>query len=389
MKKNIFLILIIAVIFTSCRNISKKNNDIEVIEIPKIDSFLEKPNLESVIDTTFAIQLDTNDKAILGDITKVEIKDKKVFVFDLFSQILLEFNLKGEFIREIGVKGRGPEEYKSMDAFILDGDKIIINDSVGRKIIEYNIENGEFIRTIPIELYTLEFYGFNSNTYIANIHNYHQADGKKDYSIAFVDKTNMKITKKLKSINKIARLVTTYSISGDKNTDFYFHQPYSHFIYKISETQEIEKAYKIDFKDRSIPEKTLQENAKKEDSRKLAAEINRKKFAFVMYVHVKDNNVILPVNKGEKNYNFLYSLNTKKAYLINNNNSIDNELDKLFLSYGSIVGSNGDFIISHIDPGEFFSENKKENIINSTKFTKKISRNDNPILILTKFRKDI
>jgi len=384
-KYSKFTFIVFIVLFVSCNKESKKEN-LEIINIPKIKGFAEEKYKTSIIDTTHIIQLETNEKSLITSISKVVISDKSVYVYDGTIQRLLEFDLEGSFIRKIGSKGKGPGEYQSMSAFELSESKIIIHNIAERKNIEYNIKDGKFIKSTPIDLRSLELHNFNSNSYIANTHNIIQKGGKKEYSIAFIDKASMKVKPALKSSDKIGRLFDSNSISGRENNEFYYHRPYTYSIFEISKNQKIKEAYKINFGDRSIPNK-MYKNSEKIDVEEFDNEIIRKEFVHLSNVYINNGKILLSTVKGNKTDIILHSLDTKKTYSLKN--SLDSKLDKLVLinTQNRFIGSKDDFIISYVDPVRVFSE-KKEGIFNN-KYLRKIDKNDNPILTLTKFKKDI
>lgn len=66
------------------------------------------------------VPLQTNDKSLIGRITKVIATDEYYFVFDRKNQKLLQFSKSGKFYRQIGQRGKGPGEYYAFLDFDID-----------------------------------------------------------------------------------------------------------------------------------------------------------------------------------------------------------------------------------------------------------------------------
>lgn len=156
MKKSLFtsiqLILVFIVMF-SC-----DNKTLEQKEIPVTDE-IKEINIDEIANNIKEIPLEFSETTMIGTISKVEFTDDFIFVHDFTNARILKFDFDGQFIKQIGVKGEGPGEYKNLSSFAIDENSQSVFVSSSNKIIKYNFE-GVFIK----EISGLDF--INSITYL-------------------------------------------------------------------------------------------------------------------------------------------------------------------------------------------------------------------------------
>ena len=90
------------------------------------------------------VQLETTDIALLADIKKIVI-DKYIYILTING--VFKFDFDGTFIKKIGKKGRGPQEFLSCHDFDVINEVVGIFDILLHKVFQYNSE-GKFIGTI-------------------------------------------------------------------------------------------------------------------------------------------------------------------------------------------------------------------------------------------------
>lgn len=140
-------IFILAILLTvSC---STKKNDKQPIE--KIDLTFglkndEKVNLSTITDDIECVKLETNDKCLVGNISRSMLKDSLIILKDDLERLFI-FNKKGKCLLKLNKKGQGPQEYLYISSFdvSLKNKLIYIYDGLSQKIIIYDF-NGEFKR---------------------------------------------------------------------------------------------------------------------------------------------------------------------------------------------------------------------------------------------------
>jgi hypothetical protein len=91
------------------------------IDIKKNINNIKAINLSSIGRELSYIPLETTPECLIQSIYKVLFSDKFIFI-NGFTK-LLQFERNGKFIRQIGSRGRGPEEYSSVGDFCIDEQK--------------------------------------------------------------------------------------------------------------------------------------------------------------------------------------------------------------------------------------------------------------------------
>ena len=96
------------------------------------------------------ISLELTDESLIGIINRIIFKDDQLIIFEGKTDKVMLFDLQGKYIRQIGSKGQGPDEYSQIiDIAYDDIERIVFIVSTSRKILCYNIE-GLLIKECPI-----------------------------------------------------------------------------------------------------------------------------------------------------------------------------------------------------------------------------------------------
>ena len=111
-------------------------------------------SLAELIEQYEIVPLETNQEALISEPTKIRIVNGRIFVFDELAERVLTFNSSGQFITVIGKKGKGPEEYGSLQDFEVDTDRdrLIFLDISQLAILEYDFD-GNFLRKVSLDSY--------------------------------------------------------------------------------------------------------------------------------------------------------------------------------------------------------------------------------------------
>ncbi|WP_291530715.1 6-bladed beta-propeller [Bacteroides sp. UBA939] len=107
----------------------------------------------NLFDSVTLIRLD-GDQAIIGRIDKMDLYEDKLIVLDeRHAKGVFVFDKGGNLIRKIGGVGFSPEEYTTCTDFTIDNQTgvVYIYDQIGKKICLYDIDSGNYLRTIKLE----------------------------------------------------------------------------------------------------------------------------------------------------------------------------------------------------------------------------------------------
>jgi hypothetical protein len=141
-----FIFIFALLLTVSCSNKKNDNDSIEKIGLTFGMKNDEKVNLSTITDNIECVKLETNDKCLVGNITRSMLKDSLIFLKDNFERLFI-FDKKGKCILKLNRIGQGPQEYLAISIFdvSLKNRLIYIYDGLSQKIIIYDF-NGEFKR---------------------------------------------------------------------------------------------------------------------------------------------------------------------------------------------------------------------------------------------------
>lgn len=217
-----------------------------------------------LFDSLWYVPLETNDKCLIGSISKVLFTEEEFIVVDRKTQRILRFSANGDLLNQIGDIGRGPREYVLIGDIECHGkgDNGHLYIGTFDKLLHYRL-NGVFVESIPL-IGTKEYIIIDTSS-IAVAQDISSGNAPNRLVIqSFRGDTLQKFPNYLKferpktTISNSA-LVSKFSRYKD---EIYYKFPYSDTVFLINGSK-LEPRYIIDlgkFKrsDNWIPEKGLQ-----------------------------------------------------------------------------------------------------------------------------------
>lgn len=135
-------------IFGNCTKSNQENpTEVQTISI-RGKSFQEGTKLSSLVKQVQIIPLETHNKCLVGDPIQVELTSEFIFYLEYPANSGIRvFSKNGKYIRSIGTKGKGPHEYREILSMSLlpEQEKIFLIDWISKKTIEFNFK-GNFIK---------------------------------------------------------------------------------------------------------------------------------------------------------------------------------------------------------------------------------------------------
>jgi len=147
---------------TSCSSGSKDDDSArKVIDIESSINTIQIKKLSEVAKGIEYIPLETNDSALLNNISKIAVENSKIYVSDNSNKLFV-FNRSGKHLRTLNRKGRGPGEYVVLRNFVVDRatDNILILDFSGKVNIYDSLHN--FVRSIDSPKMGVNFTSFEN-----------------------------------------------------------------------------------------------------------------------------------------------------------------------------------------------------------------------------------
>ncbi|MCT4600621.1 MAG: 6-bladed beta-propeller [Marinifilaceae bacterium] len=139
--KNYLFTLFILIIICSC---TSKNDDNRSIDVAKAINNPISLDINKYVSNIKYIPLETKSECMIGEIKKVLKSKDYIFVAD-FSDNLFVFDLNGKFVKKIGNKGKGPNEYISITDFAINNAKQEIIIASLNEFLVFKF-NGDFIQ---------------------------------------------------------------------------------------------------------------------------------------------------------------------------------------------------------------------------------------------------
>lgn len=327
-----------------------------------------KENLcfNDLIDSAKIVRLETTPESQFGDITKMEILNDTIIIFDSKNQMLLTFELNGKFLGKLGQKGKGPNEYINIRNIAIDRIKneILLLDDKNLKIFHFT-SSGKFLFIEDAEVYPHDLAATNGQVfYFQNQSSYYFGGKVKD---------DLLLTKDGKILIKDFPFEKeNYTFTYPLNRVFYelndticFIDKWNSAVYSISNNKIIPR-FQIDFNGNEIPLEFTQSEE--------LFDLYSKKYSYLFDYIIENETYIYfsYLNKG-KLKKTIY--NKKQNIYYNFSNKKDNS--DMYASTFSPIYSFNDFYISvipaHLLKHEkfrtMFNVNGLENIISKTNFS--------------------
>jgi len=224
-------ILLVMIIFSSCNNSKSpnlpdnkvdKSNDLPyLIEIEQNLEVTKAVPLSSIGKELEYIPLETKPECMIEKILHILFSEDFIFIADYGK--ILQFDRKGNFLRQIGADGRGPGEYYGISGFCIDqkNKTLLVNSFGGRKILEFDF-NGSHIRSFDQPWRSFQFFVYDTTGFIIHFTN--------DNDSTFYSKYNFYITDhEFTPIHKIKRNFIRKSNIAAREIPLYYFNNILHF----------------------------------------------------------------------------------------------------------------------------------------------------------------
>lgn len=258
MIKIIIPLIFITLLIINCqRNTSQTVRTIEINPADSTDS-----GFSDYFEMEQYIVLESSDSSLMQSIRKIYIANNKIFILTWGDAQILIFDINGKFLSKINKNGRGPEEYSYAVDFSIssNGDTICLFDKELAKLIYYS-PNGKFYLSKSLNADLETYLALPNGNIVGYSHlNYVEPFNDTIYQLWYFDK-NGRILDGCLPVRKnaLGNSIGLVSSFNSTNSGHYFIPYTQSIIYKISENPfEINPIFKIDFKDRSMPENLLE-----------------------------------------------------------------------------------------------------------------------------------
>lgn len=249
-------IVITGCLFASCgQAIGNSKDSLDQIITVNYDSI--DVNVKDIMSDVRLVKLETSDKAIVGEISKLKIFEDSIYVLDKRggNGILVFKKENGAFVRKFSKIGKGPGEVSDPVDFDIEDNFLWILDLASQKYVIYTLQ-GKFIGEKKLEnrLLNFEFVGQKSIISLReqNFKNETKSEGK--VLITKADGLEQKEYHFKESSDGNLRLPMVFS--KYKNSILYW-EIFNDTVYRYDD-RGFRGAYGIEFGEKKIPQKLLE-----------------------------------------------------------------------------------------------------------------------------------
>jgi hypothetical protein len=367
-------IVLLLIVLSGCNSKNTLNDcsGMVLTTVDRKDTF----GFNELIDTFKIVKLETTSESIFGDITKLEILNDTIIIFDSDNQLVLTYDLNGKFLGKIGNRGNGPNEFLNIRSIAIDRikSKVLLLDDSKLKVFHFK-SDGRFAFSEDAVVYPHDFALENNQLIYFQEKNPTFFDKKITYDLL--------VTKSGQILNKYFPFSQNISFRFPLNRVFYevndtvcFIDKWNSKVYSIVNGK-IMPRFCIDFMGYNIPLEYTEDEK--------VFDLYRKKYSY-LYDYVIENNsyVYFSYFKLGEVRRVLYNKKDKSYHTFSSNYD---KLD-LFSSTFAPIYSYNDFFVSVIPPF-LMIEAEKNNFLNNSRIkieTSKMDLSDNLILMLYKFK---
>lgn len=144
-------VLLMALTFFSCNEKVRNQHNGVLQEIRLKDIESNKIVENDVFNSIHFVRLETTDNCLIDQIEQISLYDDLFYVLDKKDNLFV-FNEHGKFVRKIGMKGPGPEEYIGATMFYIHPTKKYISlfrGDIG--VVRYDL-NGNYLDRLNLDL---------------------------------------------------------------------------------------------------------------------------------------------------------------------------------------------------------------------------------------------
>ncbi|MDL2255553.1 6-bladed beta-propeller [Parabacteroides sp. OttesenSCG-928-K15] len=136
---------------------------------PLTSSMAAKEPLTTITQSIEVIPLETHDDALIGYIAQAMVDNQYIYI--LSRNKCFQFDKKGKYLRTIGTRGKGPQEYLSIVKMQLNNNIIQFHDYYSSRIVSYDNE-GKYLSTVQIPPFSFNtVFRMNEELYVGYIPN--------------------------------------------------------------------------------------------------------------------------------------------------------------------------------------------------------------------------
>lgn len=264
-----FITLVTLLLCNACLSPSNKQ-EMEAENVVSIDiKQATSLDFKEYFDTINYIPLETNDDALIGEITKLYYTENGFLIFDQKTMGIFLFSTDGHFIRKIGRKGEGPDEYLFINDIQYDAERqvIYVHERYRNSIYTYDCMGNLLEKTSPAVLSFNSFFRTKDGCWVYSCF---KKNNPECYNLTLLSSDLQTVRKHYFPQKDFINITFSPTFTGDTDGRVFFYYPSSNVIYELDGTDAV-PYLRVDFGDHTIPYDKIVEMENMEECDRLLA----------------------------------------------------------------------------------------------------------------------
>ena len=301
-------------------------------------------NLETIFDTLTFVHLSNDPRAAISGINQAIVIDSTILILDRYgSKSVKAFSLTGEFLTDIGRRGRGPGEYIEPTMMELnDRNEVVVWDQFRQQLLHYDM-SGKCLRSRTYPFFSMKFHEFDDNNLMFVSLNSDNKSFVKDYSLFVSDSLGVVSKYGLyRKKNTYETILSDHDIF-EKGGEVFYHPVYCDTVFRINSNFVAEPYCWLDFGRKTVPERLRNFRNRKE----VRAEQASDRYSFMIgSFYLSDSHMFFEFLNSHYNHRVLYSKSDGKTIIFRATSGF------FPVPFNGFVGSAGDAFIGYFFPAE-------------------------------------
>jgi hypothetical protein len=285
----------------------------------KIDTEqLQSMNCEKFDSCTYIV-LETTDASLIGSLDKLYITYSLIIIFDVMQMNIIVFNLQGKYIRHIGKKGIGPNEYLYFNDIHYNAvsKQIYAHERYLNKMFIYDLYGNCIHKSEKLKYSFDSFYKTEEGYWIYSCY---RNNNPNCYNLMLLDEEMQEMKAGFFPQKTFFFGISTSTFTCDENGTPYFFYPSSNIVYKLS-GDNVFPYFMIDFGNRMMPYDKIIELTDVEEYTNIISD--KKYLGDISNFKVNKDNIFFDFKESGFNtvvnyYHCLFNTNTMETFIYSN-----------------------------------------------------------------------
>ena len=317
MKKHNLIWVVFVLIICACSS-SQKGMESSVNTVSIDISNCEELDFRKFFDSVKYVPLETNEDVLIGEITKMYLTNEHIIIFDQKTMKIFLFGIDGKFIRNIGKKGEGPDEYLFINDIQFDEKHMLIlaHERFRNSIYTYDLSGNLLDKTQEA---LISFNSFSKTEEGFWVYSCFSNKNPEHYNLMLLTSDLQSIKKQFFSQKEFVNVTFLPTFMNDEHGRLFFYYPSSNIIYEISGT-DVTPYLQVDFGNKTMPYDMINEMESIEEYDKLVSGQNY--LGNISKCFINQDKIFFSFTESGlgvvNNYNCFYEIESKVGHIFKN-----------------------------------------------------------------------